>query len=253
MRACLESQTVMAPVFISFRAHEALEVAIELRNALKKEGIDAFVFDDPLPGDNGKEIVDEAIDNCELAIILGTPEYGYKTDCGFSSYYELKKIIKDKKNRFFVYMGTKMVQYASLLDDDWYFNWSTWPQEKEAIESQGNKNKVPVLPHDIVRLIKKKLERIRQREYEDKQSHPPTSLATPSPVGAIAFFSLRLGLEHSRFLSFTVDDDAKENVVTKMLLANLMKMRRISFFVLHISFAVGSVAFMFPFAFESAL
>ncbi|EGD79779.1 hypothetical protein PTSG_10764 [Salpingoeca rosetta] len=90
-------------VFISLRFSEAMEESEALKKALDKRGVPTFLCA-VSSGDSIADAVIEAIDECELVVIMGTHTYGEKTDSKFSSREELEFIINDEKPFFLVKM-----------------------------------------------------------------------------------------------------------------------------------------------------
>ena len=91
------------PIFISLRFAEAQSEACALQAALRTEGLDSFICDEP-PGSELQQTVIDALYGCSLVIILGTQTYGRKTMSTFSTYEELRAIIAEKMPFFLVKM-----------------------------------------------------------------------------------------------------------------------------------------------------
>jgi hypothetical protein len=77
-------------VFISFRIHEDDGAAETLWNALEDVGISAFLCGGTLVGGNIAADIANALDACELFVVLGTAEYGKQGDSSFSTREELE-------------------------------------------------------------------------------------------------------------------------------------------------------------------
>jgi hypothetical protein len=90
-------------VFISFRLAEALERALQLKEALNAVGVSAYVCE-TRHGDNLVTEISHAIANCELAIILGSETFGEKTDGHYSTWEELTFIKDEQKPIFMIKM-----------------------------------------------------------------------------------------------------------------------------------------------------
>jgi hypothetical protein len=83
----------MYQIFISVRFVEAGNEAKVLKSALEAKGISTFLCDVRPGGDIASEIVN-ALDGCQLAIIMGTRTYGKDTGVGYSTFEELRFIHK---------------------------------------------------------------------------------------------------------------------------------------------------------------
>jgi hypothetical protein len=97
-------------VFISYRINENDGAAVKLRDALHAAGISAFVCDS-LPGDDIAAPIANAVDACELFVVLGTAGYGKPGDCKFSTREELQFAVAiDHGKPFF------LIKRCSLAD-----------------------------------------------------------------------------------------------------------------------------------------
>jgi hypothetical protein len=83
-------------VFISFRISDDDGAAVKLKDALEAAGISAFVCGSLL-GDDIAAAIANALDACELFIVLGTVLYGTQGDTGFSTRQELQFAVDHHK------------------------------------------------------------------------------------------------------------------------------------------------------------
>jgi hypothetical protein len=83
-------------VFISFRLGETLREAQKLRDALEDVGVSTYLCE-TLPGDNLLTEISHAMDDCELAVIMGSETFGEKTGSTCSTLQELQFIIDEEK------------------------------------------------------------------------------------------------------------------------------------------------------------
>ncbi|EGD79791.1 hypothetical protein PTSG_10776 [Salpingoeca rosetta] len=90
-------------VFISLRFSEAMEESEALKKALDERGVPTFLCS-VAAGDSIADAVIEAIDECELVVIMGTHTYGEKLGSKFSSCKELEFIMDEEKPFFLVKM-----------------------------------------------------------------------------------------------------------------------------------------------------
>lgn len=90
-------------IFLSLRFTEAFAEAKALKDSLSKRGISCFLCSVE-EGKNIKKEIVEAIDACELMVVLGTKTYGFDTGIGFSTYNELEFAVDEKKPMFLVKM-----------------------------------------------------------------------------------------------------------------------------------------------------
>ena len=93
----------MCEIFISLRFVEAHEEAKILQAALISAGITVFLCDVP-EGFNIASTIAHNIDECKLAVVMGTSTYGKDTGAGFSTHEELAMICDDKKAMFLIKM-----------------------------------------------------------------------------------------------------------------------------------------------------
>jgi hypothetical protein len=87
-------------IFISLRFAEAQKEAEDLKSALEARGISTFLGD-VHPGGDIARLVVNALNECKLAIIMGSRTYGKVTGVGFSTFQELRFIV-DKRKPFFL-------------------------------------------------------------------------------------------------------------------------------------------------------
>eukprot|EP01040_Poterioochromonas_malhamensis_P014918 gene14918-16605_t len=82
-------------IFLSLRQAEAGKEGKLFKNALEAKGISTFLCAVDPGGGIKREIVN-ALNECHLAIIMGTQTYGQDTRVGFSTFEELRFICKEK-------------------------------------------------------------------------------------------------------------------------------------------------------------
>ena len=64
-------------IFVSFRFHEAMDQAKELKQKLNARGVTTFVCNNVSAGESIKELVIEKLDKASLVIVLGTETCKY--------------------------------------------------------------------------------------------------------------------------------------------------------------------------------
>jgi hypothetical protein len=84
------------PVFISLRLKEDDGTALTLKEVLKEFGVSAFLCN-PLVGDELAEDISNAIDACEVFVVVGTRGFGEQGDSGFSTRQELLYAVGRRK------------------------------------------------------------------------------------------------------------------------------------------------------------
>jgi hypothetical protein len=89
-------------VFVSLRLSEDSEhSASQLKEALEASGISVFLCN-PLVGDNLAAHIANAVDDCELFVVLGTEHYGVQGDSAFSTREELQLAVDRRKPIFLI-------------------------------------------------------------------------------------------------------------------------------------------------------
>ena len=98
-------------VFVSFRVNESLAEARQLKEALGKKGISAFVSQDDIkPGQQWSDVIANNLDNAKVLVALATSTYGAPGTAEQGTYEELL-IARDSDN------GVKLV--VAKMADKW--------------------------------------------------------------------------------------------------------------------------------------
>ncbi|EGD79186.1 hypothetical protein PTSG_09915 [Salpingoeca rosetta] len=171
-------------VFISLRFSEAMEESEALKKALDKRGVPTFLCA-VASGNSIADAVIEAIDECDLVVIMGTHTYGEKTDSKFSSREELEFIINDEKPFFLVKMCDRFKHAKTRFWLPPTIAYHPW-------QPQGAERSDP--PGELVDAIIAKLKNVSgvgapatQQQPQQQQATGTvraTSLATSSPSSA---------------------------------------------------------------------
>lgn len=106
----MRADRVLVDVFISFRFGEAHAEALALKAALEARGVVVFLSD-AQAGADLQQLIAHAISTCRLAVILGSPTYGRRTNGLFCTWSEMNYIIGHSKPYYLV----RMVPF----DSDW--------------------------------------------------------------------------------------------------------------------------------------
>jgi hypothetical protein len=100
------TDTMPCRIFISLRFAEAGDAGRSLKEALEACGVPTFLCDIP-PGGDLKVAIVSALDECDLAIVMGTKTYGQQTTSNFSTFQEMEFIVDEQKPFFLVKMCDK--------------------------------------------------------------------------------------------------------------------------------------------------
>lgn len=149
-------------IFLSLRQAEAEKEGKLLKNALEAKGISTFLCAVDPGGDIKREIVN-ALNECHLAIILGTRTYGQDTRVGFSTFEELRFICKEKPF-FLIKMCDTFEEPETRFSLPDSVSWFPW--------TPGSP-----MPKDLLSKIVTKLESVRTITSTNKglvPSPPPT-------------------------------------------------------------------------------
>ena len=162
--------------FISLRFAEAKSEALLLKSALEEKGISTFLCDILEGGDIAAAII-QAIDSCELCIIMGSETYGTDSGAGFSTFEELRFIIDEKKPFFLVKMCEKFTVPETRFRLGKAVSYFPWGPGQP-------------MPNDIVGRIIDKLDCVRRKEISPEEGLVKQSSASshdarmllPAPV-----------------------------------------------------------------------
>ncbi len=100
-----KATTTSYQIFISYRLVESANEAKVLKSALEAYGISTYLCN-VSPGDDIEDDIIDALENCQLAIIMGSLTYGQKTSSKFSTFEELQ-FIRNEKPYFLIKMCDK--------------------------------------------------------------------------------------------------------------------------------------------------
>lgn len=148
-------------IFISLRFGEAMEEAVQLRDALKAMGYKVFLCDEA-PGINLQDIIFTALENAMLVVILGSKTYGKKTDSTFSTHEELNLIMVDNIPYFLIKMCERFeeVNARAHLGATMYLQWMPGTE----------------MPEDLPKEIEKKF----KEEQKSQRESPRTRVSRRS-------------------------------------------------------------------------
>lgn len=114
----MSDHVIPGDIFISLRVKDKLTmpmaVAFALRDQLRALG-HSVVLIDAKNGDDVFHMVTEAIVRAALVLIIGSEDYGEKTQCGFSSYQELKFVWNAGRPFFVLQLCENFKQPAALF------------------------------------------------------------------------------------------------------------------------------------------
>jgi WD40 repeat protein len=134
-------------LFISFHFEEASEEADALNQALAIGGVPVLLCAEEAGGDVEEEI-SSSVAGAPLVIVMGTKKYGQETASNFSTYHQLRFLVKKKKPIFLIKMCDDFEEPCARLQlpvSSTNFRWTPDP---------ANRSKVP---DGLVRQIKDKL------------------------------------------------------------------------------------------------
>jgi WD40 repeat protein len=134
-------------LFISFHFEEASEEADALNQALAIGGVPVLLCAEEAGGDVEEEIF-SSVAGAPLVIVMGTKKYGQETASNFSTYHQLRFLVKKKKPIFLIKMCDDFEEPCARLQlpvSSTNFRWTPDP---------ANRSKVP---DGLVRQIKDKL------------------------------------------------------------------------------------------------
>jgi hypothetical protein len=124
-------------VFISLRFAEAETEARALKAALEARGITAFLCA-VAPGSDIAAQISNALDGCQLAIIMGTRTYGKNTGVAFSTLKELRFIQDEPKPFFLVKMCERFEEAETRMRLDSAVSYFRWISERPISENIEN-------------------------------------------------------------------------------------------------------------------
>ena len=116
-------------VFVSFRVNESLAEARQLKEALGKKGISAFVSQDDIkPGQQWRDVLASDLDNAKVLVALATSTYGAPGTAEQDTYEELL-IAREADN------GIKLVRTKMVLTGQQCLRWDVGTPVPEALIS----------------------------------------------------------------------------------------------------------------------
>jgi len=158
-------------IFISYRMSESKPEAKEMEAALQQRTRKTIRVNE-LPGADLAAVVAEAIDECDLAVVLGSETYGEKTSGMIDTYKELQFIMSEQKPIFLIKACDRFKNSATrmLLD----FNTMTHTEWK-----LGSR-----MPDGLVEDIMQTLRNIKEPSGQQSSPTVPAQVpaAAPAPV-----------------------------------------------------------------------
>lgn len=155
-QAAAITTTFKYDAFISLRFCEALTEAKALKLALESRGCRVYLCEvavgESIPGDISRALV-----SSRMAIIMGTRNYGQKTDCTFSTHNELQYILGQKMPFFLIKMCDKFAEPETTLSLPTSISFFPWLPATEA-----DRHNVPA---QLVEKFMAKLQKIQDGTY----------------------------------------------------------------------------------------